>query len=135
MITETVKAEWVRERTFLLRDRNDFPIVMTQPMGVSGSDLLPMSLIGCVIWDVVAILEKKRQKLVSFRASAESVRDPDPPWIFREIRLHYVLVGNGLDPVQVKDTIDLSEQKYCSIYATLRQVVNITSEFEIFESE
>ncbi len=135
MITETVKAEWVRERTFLLRDRNDFPIVMTQPMGVSGSDLLPMSLIGCVIWDVVAILEKKRQKLVSFRASAESVRAPDPPWIFREIRLHYVLVGNGLDPVQVKDTIDLSEQKYCSIYATLRQVVNITSEFEIFESE
>ena len=135
MITETVNAEWVRDRLFLLRDRNDFPIVMTQPMGVSGSDLLPLSLLGCVMWDVVAILEKKRQKLTSLRASAQSVRDPEPPWIFREIRLHYVLVGEELDPVQVQKAIELSEQNYCSVYATLRQVVNISSGFEVFEKE
>jgi hypothetical protein len=57
MISETVNAEWVRDRVFLLRDRRDFPVVMTQPMGVSGADLLPMSLLGCVMWDAVSILE------------------------------------------------------------------------------
>ena len=30
-------------------DHNDFPIVMTQPQGVTGADLLPLSLIGCAL--------------------------------------------------------------------------------------
>ena len=133
VVRETVHAEWARERVFLLRDRNDFPVVMTQPMGVSGADLLPMSLIGCTMWDVIAILEKKRQQVTGFRASAESVRDPEPPWGFREIHIRYVFVGHKLDPKQVQSAIEISEQKYCSIYATLKQVVKITSEFEIVE--
>jgi len=130
---EVVNAEWVRDRVFLLRDHNDFPIVMTQPMGVSGADMLPMSLLGCILWDVVAILEKKRQKVISLRASAESVRDAKPPWIFREINLRFALVGHNLERNQVQRAIELSEEKYCSIYATLKQVVRITTEFELFE--
>jgi len=133
MVRETVHAEWVRERVFLLRDRNDFPVVMTQPMGVSGADLHPMSLIGCTMWDTIAILEKKRQKVTGFRASAESVRDKEPPWIFREIPIRYVFIGHELNHKQVQQAIEISEQKYCSIHATLKQVVKITSEFEIFE--
>lgn len=132
-IQEKVSAEWVRERVFLLRDRNDFPVVMTQPMGVSGADLLPMSLIGCTMWDTIAILEKKRQKVTGFRATAESVRDQEPPWIFREIHIRYSFVGQNLDHKQVEKAIQLSEEKYCSIHATLKQVVKITSEFEIIE--
>ena len=132
-ISETVTAEWMREQVFLLRDHNNFPVVMTQPMGVSGADLLPMSLLGCVMWDIVAILEKKRQKITSLRASAESIRDPEPPWIFREIHLRYVLTGRDLQEKQVQHAIELSEEKYCSIYATLRQVVKITSEHELFQ--
>jgi len=31
----------------LLRGRNAFPIVMSQPDGANGADLLPLSLIGC----------------------------------------------------------------------------------------
>ncbi len=134
MISETVNAEWVRDRVFLLRDRRDFPVVMTQPMGVSGADLLPMSLLGCVMWDAVSILEKKRQKLTELRASAESVRDPDPPWVFREIHLRFFFVGVGLDAKQVKKALELSQEKYCSIYATLRQSVKITHDFEILEA-
>lgn len=133
-ISETVHAEWVRERVFLLRDRNNFPVVMTQPMGVSGADLLPMSLIGCTMWDTIAILEKKRQKVTAFRASAESVRDKEPPWVFREIHIRYVFVGQKLERKHIQSAIEISEQKYCSIYATLKQVVKITSEFEIIEA-
>ena len=130
---ETVHAEWVRERVFILRDRNNFPIVMTQPNGVSGADLLPMSLMGCTMWDTIAILEKKRQKVMGFRATASSVRDAEPPWVFREIHIRDSLTGRSLDPKQVQSAIEISEQKYCSIYATLKQVVRITSDFEIAE--
>jgi len=49
MPTETVRVDWMAQRMFLLRDRNNFPVVMTQPQGVNGADLLPLSLVGCSV--------------------------------------------------------------------------------------
>jgi putative redox protein len=131
MSTVTVRAEWVRDQVFLLRDRHDFPIVMTQPQGVTGADLLPLSLIGCAAWDIVAILQKQRQQLTGLHVTAESEQDPEPPWRFRRIHIVYRLTGHDLNAAQVRRAIELSETRYCSIYATLRAVVEITSDFEI----
>jgi len=133
MPTETVRADWIDEQVFLLRDQFGFPVVMTQPMGVNGADLLPMSLIGCAAWDVVAILRKQRQQVTRLQVTAESQRDEDPPWRYRKIRILYKISGRGLHPEKVQRAIELSETKYCSIYATLSDVVEITSTFEIVE--
>ena len=133
MSSETVRADWINDQVFLLRDRHDFPIVMTQPMGVNGADLLPLSLIGCALWDIVDILKKQRQQIGAVQASAASERDNEPPWRFRRIHIHYSFTGRALNPNLIKRAIELSEKKYCSIYATLRDVVEITSDFEILE--
>jgi putative redox protein len=131
MSTETVHAEWVRDEVFLLKDHFDFPLVMTQPQGVNGADLLPLSLIGCAGWDVIAILKKQHQQVTGLEVSAESQRDEAPPWRFRRILIHYRLRGRNLVTERVKRAIDLAETKYCSVYATLRDAVEIQSEFEI----
>jgi putative redox protein len=131
MLTETVRLDWIEDQVFLLKDHFGFPIVMTHPMGVSGADLLPLSLIGCTVWDVIAILKKQRQLVTRLEVSAESVRDPEPPWRFREIHIRYHLTGQDLNPEYVRRAIELAETKYCAIYATLRDVVEITSEFNI----
>jgi putative redox protein len=133
MPTETVHADWIDDQRFLLRDRFDFPIVMAQPNGVSGSDLLPLSLIGCAAWDVIAILRKQRQQVTGLQVAAESEREDEPPWRFQRIRITYRISGRRLDPKRVQRAIELTEQKYCSIFATLRQAVDILSEFEILE--
>jgi putative redox protein len=133
MPIETVRADWIEGQVFLLRDRAGFPVVMTQPMGVNGADLLPLSLIGCTAWDVIAILKKQRQPVTRLEVTAESLRDEDPPWRYRKINILYKLAGEGLSPERVQRAIELSETKYCSIYATLRDVVEITSTFEIVE--
>jgi len=39
--------------TFLLKDRNDFPIVTTQPMGANAADCCTQ-LNRCVSWDIIA---------------------------------------------------------------------------------
>ncbi len=96
MPTETVSVEWIGDQVFLMNDRAGFPIVMTQPMGVNGADLLPLSVIGCAVWDVVAILNKQHQEIQGLKVTAESVRDDEPPWRFRKIRIHYRFAGRDL---------------------------------------
>lgn len=135
MTSETVSVEWVRDQVFLMKDHRDFPVVMTQPMGVSGADLLPLSLIGCAIWDLMAILLKQRQQVSRCEVAAESVRDADPPWKFRRIRIVYMLFGKDLDEKAVKRAIRLVEEKYCSVYATLKEAVELVSEYQIREEE
>ena len=133
MPVETVSLDWIRNRRFLMHDRNGFPIVMDHPSGVNASDLLPLSLIGCSAYDVVAILEKQRQNIQDVSATAESTRDPDPPWTFRKIHVHYKVSGHGLNRDKVARAIELAEEKYCGVFATLRNAVEITSDFEIIE--
>lgn len=133
MSVERVHAEWVRDHVFLLRDRNDFRVVMTQPQGINGSDLLPMSLIGCAAWDVIDILHKQRQNVTGLQVEAISTRDPDPPWKYRKIEIIYHITGRGLDDRHIRRAVELSETKYCSIYATLRDVIELVSTFEIIE--
>jgi len=134
MTSETVSLNWVRERQFLMHDRNGFSILMDQPDGVNAADLLPLSLIGCSSYDVIAILEKQQQDVTDLGVTAESVRDPNPPWRFQKIHAHYKVSGHGIERGKVAKAIELAEQKYCSIFATLRDAVELTSDFEIIEA-
>lgn len=134
MATKTVRLNWNPENQFILSDRDDYRIVMKKPNGVSASDLLPMSLIGCSSHDVVEILKKQRADLHQLNVTAESVQDDDPPWRFRKIHLHYQAVGKGIDPEKLAKAIQLSEEKYCSVYATLKDAVEITYDYEVVEA-
>ena len=131
MPTETVSVEWLGDQVFLMNDRAGFPIVMTQPMGVNGADLLPLSVIGCAVWDVVAILNKQHQEIQGLKVTAESVRDDEPPWQFRKIRIHYRFSGRGLSREKIQRAINLSQTRYCATYATLKDAVELISDFEI----
>jgi putative redox protein len=133
MAGKTVTLNWNPEQQFILSDRDDLQIVMKKPRGVSASDLLPMALIGCSSHDVVDILNKQRQDLRALKVTAQSTQDDNPPWRFRKIHIHFQVTGKGIDPEKVRKAIMLSEEKYCSVYVTLRDVVEITHDFEVIE--
>jgi putative redox protein len=131
MSIEKVTAEWVKDQVFLLRDQKGFPIIMSQPDGVLGADLLPLSLIGCSIWDVMNILRKQKQDVTRLEVQAESDREADPPWRFKRIRVKYQIWGNDITQAAVERAIHLTESKYCSTFATLKPALEIVSEYEI----
>lgn len=135
MRTEKVTAEWLADQVFLLKDHQGFPIVMAQPMGVLGADLLPLSLIGCAGWDVVSILRKQKQPVLRCEVEAESERDDEPPWQFRRMRLVYRIWGRGIDAAAVERAIRLTEEKYCSVFVTLKAAVEILSRYELMPDE
>ena len=132
MATKTVHLSWNPEEEFTLQDNSGYTIPM-KPKGVSASDLLSMALAGCSSHDVVSILGKQKMDLRELKVTAETTQDEDPPWRFRKIHLHYMAVGNGIDPEKLNKAILLSQEKYCSVYVTLRDAVEITHDFEVVE--
>jgi putative redox protein len=135
MTIEKVTAEWVRDQVFLLRDRHGFPIVMAQPHGVVASDLLPLSLIGCSVYDVTSILRKQKQEFQRLEVEASSEQDDEPPWRFRKIRVLYRIWGTQVKNTAVERAIRLTEEKYCSVFATLKPTLEIVSDYEILTGE
>jgi putative redox protein len=133
MANKTVQLNWNPEEEFTLQDNSGYSVPM-KPRGVSASDLLPMALAGCSSHDVVSILLKQRLDLRELKASATATQDDDPPWRFRKIHVHYTAVGKGIDPEKLKTAILLSQEKYCSVYVTLRDAVEITFDYEVVEA-
>jgi len=133
MASDKVQLNWNPEKQFVLSDKEDFQIKMKRPGGVKPSDMLAMALIGCSSVDVVEILQKQRQDLRELKVSAESTQDDNPPWRFRKIHIHYQAIGKDIDLVKFGKAIKISEEKYCSVYATLRDAIEITHDYEVVE--
>lgn len=133
MATKNVSLNWNPESKFTARNKNNVTMRINQQDAIGASDLLPISLIGCSSHDVVEILVKQKQDLRELNVTAEAIQDDDPPWRFRKVHIHYQAVGKGLDTEKVRKAIKLSEEKYCSVYATLRDAIEITLEVEVVE--
>jgi len=133
MATDIVQLHWNEENQFVLSDKEDFKIMMKRPGGVKPSDMMAMALIGCSSVDVVEILKKQRQDLQKLNVTAQSTQDDEPPWRFRKIHIHYQAIGKGIDLEKLGKAIKISEEKYCSVYATLRDAIEITHDYEVTE--
>ncbi len=104
-------------------------------IGFKPSDLLLIALGGCTGIDAVSIMSKQQQKLTDLGINISGEQDPDPPWTFRRIHLEYILHGRELSEHVVERAIELAEQKYCSVGATIAGVADISSNFRIIENE
>ena len=134
----TTKVHWLKDRHFVGTDSSNHSVVLSgqkDGIGVSPSETLLIALAACSSVDVVEILEKKRKKLTTLEVTTSAERDPDPPWAYRKIHVKYRLGGQGLTAKAVEQAIQLSQEKYCSVTATVRGVARITYEYEIVPDE
>jgi putative redox protein len=97
-------------------------------------DMLLAALGACSSVDVVSILAKKRNKLVSLEIVISGERAKDPPSVWTKIDMVYKLTGE-LDEKAVRDAIELSQTKYCSVAAMLRKTAEINYRFEILPAK
>ena len=127
-------VRWLKDQHFVGTDSNNHSVVLSgqkQGIGLSPSETLLIALAACSSVDVVEILEKKRKELTLLEVTTNGERDPDPPWAYRKIHVKYRLEGKGLTDKAVEQAIQLSQEKYCSVAATVRGVARITFEYEI----
>jgi putative redox protein len=127
-------VRWLNERHFVGIDSDRHSVVLSgqkDAVGVKPSQMLLIALASCSAVDVVEILEKKRKKLSGLEVRVSAEQDSDPPWTYRKIHLDYRIRGEGLTEKAVEQSIRLSQEKYCSVAATIRGVAEITTDYKI----
>jgi putative redox protein len=119
-----VNLKWTGEEQFLAADEAGHVVATdSQGQGFKPPDLLLVSLVGCAGVDVVRILEKKRQKFSSIEAKVGKQHAPEPPWTIEKIEVEWTVRGTDLKEKAVRDAVRLSEEKYCSVYASLNSEI------------
>jgi len=139
---DTVQVKWNGKRRFVGWDEAGHGIVMdsTSAHQGDGSGARPIELVlyalaGCTGMDVISIMEKKRQKVTGFELIVQGTQREEPPKVYTDISVQYVLTGIGLEAAAVERSIQLSEEKYCSVRGMLGPDVRITTSYCIVEAE
>lgn len=133
-----VTVTWLQNQQFVGTDSSKHSVVMSgmgpdDGVGMKPAELLLVALAGCTGYDVVSILRKKRQQLIDVQVLVNGEQDEDPPWAFNKLHVHYKVSGVGIKPATVEQAIKLSEEKYCSVSATLSKAATITYDFEVID--
>lgn len=98
--------------------------------GNSPMELVLVALCGCTGYDVVSILQKKREPLTGLEVSAEAEKAPDTPRVYTAIKVVYRISGKVARKA-AEDAVRLSEEKYCSVSAMLGKTARISVEIEL----
>jgi putative redox protein len=135
------KVTWNGRMTFTGSADSGFPVQLGTDPGVGGDNdgLRPMELIaiglaGCTAMDVISILSKKRQEVVSFETLVHAERAEEHPKVFTHVTLEYLIEGRNIDPAAVERAIELSATKYCPAQAMLEKVFTIEHKYSIKEA-
>jgi putative redox protein len=128
------KVTWVEDRRFVGQASSGHAIVLdgsAEKLGSSPMELLLIGMAGCTAYDVVSILEKKRQSVTGLAVSAQAERAEETPRVYTRIEIEYVVRGRDLKPKAVEDAIRLSKEKYCSASIMLGKTAQISTSYRI----
>jgi len=135
---QTATVRWIGHEKFLAVSPSGHAVALDSDRKSNTSpgpmELLLVALGACTATDVVAILEKKRQKLEELEVIVSGDRATEPPTVWVKLEIVYKLHGR-LDEKAVRDAIELSENKYCSVAAMLRKTAPISFRYEILPPE
>jgi len=135
-----VTVNWKSDLTFVAETPTGQSLMMDAyadegqvQKGPTPMECLLASIAACSAMDVLSILEKKRQLVTSYRVEIEGERGPEGvyprPYVSMEVK--HIVSGQDIDPVAVERAVQLSDEKYCSVLATLRANAKVVSTWTV----
>lgn len=133
--SEPVRVTWKQEGLLFEARTKHGTIALASGLDEPGNGVTPMETLAtalgsCTAMDVASILVKMRQPLEAFSVEVSGERAEEHPKRFTSLEVVYHFKGD-LDERKVERAISLSEDRYCSVEATLRPALPITSRFVI----
>jgi len=135
MLTQPLRAE----RQFAATTGSQHHMLLDDVAGGTGPkpiELVAVGLAGCTAFDVITVLRQKfHQQVTGYEVRVEADQAERPPQVFTSVRLHHVVTGFEVDPAAIKEAIHLSEEKYCSVGAMVKQTASFHTTYEIVEEK
>ena len=135
---QTATIKWIGNQQFAATSPSGHAILIDSDRESNTApgpmELVLMALGACTATDVVIILEKKRQKMQSLEVICSGERATEPPTVWVKLEILFRLRGD-IDDAAVKHAIALSEEKYCSVSATLKKTAKLSWRYEILPAE
>jgi len=136
---DAINVKWTGDMAFeALVDEHR--IVMDARPEVGGKNsgprpkpLLMVSLAGCTGMDVISILRKMKVEVTGFYMRVIGELTEDHPKRYTAIKLIYEFSGINLPVDKLKRAVELSQEKYCGVSATLKDSCEISYEIKINE--
>lgn len=133
--SQTVSVDWRGEGLLFAATTPHGTISLASALDEPGNGVTPMETLAtalgaCTAMDVASILVKMRQPLEGFRVEVSGERAEEHPKRFLSLDVVYHLKGD-LDERKVERAIELSEERYCSVAATLKPALPITTRYVI----
>lgn len=136
-------VKWQDGVSFAATSGTGHTVVMDGPADKGGRDLGPrpmemllMGMGGCASFDVMSILQKSRQDIVSCVAEVEAERADAVPAVFTKIHMTFIVTGRALKEPMVKRAVELSAEKYCSASIMMEKAgAEVTHAYKIVEAE
>ena len=106
------------------------PIAGHTPM-----ELVLASLAGCSGQVTVGLLKRMGQEVEGLTVHARGEKKDIHPAVFTSIALEFEFEGGKLDPAQVEKALALSEERYCPVWAMLKQAAPIAATYRLLPGE
>ena len=136
-------VHWTGNASFKAESASGHSVQMDGPPNLGGENLGPrpmemlvMGMGGCASFDVVSMLQKGRQDVLSCLTEVDAERADAVPAVFTKIHLQFIVGGRKLKESQVKRAVSLSAEKYCSASIMMEKAgVEVTHSYVIEEVE
>lgn len=100
------------------------------PGVASPPQALAYAVMACMAMDVVHVIEKHRQTLEAMTVKCHGERAADHPRRFVRLDIEFQITG-VIDAHVVERAINLSREKYCSVWNTIRPDVELKTSYTI----
>ncbi len=128
-----------QQRQFVGQTGSGHTLLLDDTAGGTGPkpiELVAVGLAGCTAFDVITVLRQKyHQRVTGYQVKVEADQAERPPQVFTAVRIHHVVTGIDIDEGALREAIRLSEEKYCSVGAMLKQTASCHTTYEILEDK
>lgn len=128
---------WDKDLIFLGRTQRGYEIDFDAQAqwGCIPTESLLMSVAGCLAIDVVSFLQKMKAVITKLRIDIAGERNPTPPQYYTAVEMVIHISGENITPKKMDRVISLSQDKYCSVYHSLRKDLKVTVKYVINEGQ
>jgi len=132
------RVTWLNEKQFVAETGSGHAVVLEsggENRGPSPMEMLLVGMAGCTAVDVTRILKRMRQPVTGVQVNVKGARAENPPRVYTDIQVEYVVTGRGLSEEKVRRAVDLSQTTYCSASIMLGKTATITNTIRILDTD